>query len=197
MEIEGCSNCLATNVKLIDVIQSWKIVRMCESCAREEGVALTPPILETPSYSYNSNLGSPLRNQQTTQIIKQNIKQDYITLHERAQGKINTQRSNVLPELVDNFSWLISKERRAKRITRKQLGAQINESETVIKMLENRQLPSDDFVIINKVQSALGINLRKDGKTFDTKPIINYQTTPKEKKIVKDDLSGNEIEIIE
>lgn len=76
-------------------------------------------------------------------------------------------KNNVVKELKDNFHWEIGKARKARSLTRLQLANALNVPENVIKMVENGELPSDDFVLVNKLQTYLGINLRRDGKTFE------------------------------
>lgn len=76
-------------------------------------------------------------------------------------------KNNVSRELIDNFQWEIGKARKARNLTRLQLANALGVPEPVIKMLEHGELPSDDFVLINKLQQYLGINIRKDGKTFE------------------------------
>jgi len=51
--------------------------------------------------------------------------------------------------------------RRARHISREQFARDLGESETVVKMIEQGILPEDDNRIIRKVESYLGINLRK------------------------------------
>lgn len=75
-------------------------------------------------------------------------------------------KNNVTKELVDNFHWEITKARKSRNLTRLQLANTLNVPEHAIKLLETGELPSDDFILINKVQHFLGINLRRDGKTF-------------------------------
>lgn len=87
-------------------------------------------------------------------------------------------KNNVIMELVNNFHWEVSKARKGINFSRRQLGDAIGESESTIKMIENGELPSDDFIIINKIQNYLKINLRRDGKTFEMpreslKPVSN------------------------
>lgn len=76
-------------------------------------------------------------------------------------------KNNVLKDLVSTFRWDIAKARKQRNMSRKQLADAVSEPEINIKMLESGELPRDDFVLINKVQKVLGINLRKDGKSFD------------------------------
>ncbi len=77
-------------------------------------------------------------------------------------------KNNVSQELIDNFHWELSKARKVKNLSRLQLANILGVSEAHIKLVENGELPSDDFVLITKLQNYLGINLRKDGKSFDT-----------------------------
>ena len=65
------------------------------------------------------------------------------------------------PDLVDNFHWLIMIERRKRKLTQEQLAKEIGESETVIKMAEQGFLPEDDYKIITKLESFLGVKIRK------------------------------------
>ena len=96
-------------------------------------------------------------------------------------------------ELIPNFNWEIAKARRTKGLTRKHLGRLVNADEDSIKLLENGLLPSPDFILINKIQTALNLNLRKDKKDFnkeatlkDIKEEIKKQDD-KQEKVKADD----------
>ncbi len=125
-------------------------------------------------------------------------------------------KSQVLLELIENFHWQISKKRRELGLTRRQLAKKTGEPDYHIKMLENGILPKDDFVIVNKIQSALNLNLRKDQKDFSQSPRSLIKDEPKQEKarqkeITKErnenksqtqdqelkNLAGSDIEIIE
>lgn len=80
-------------------------------------------------------------------------------------------KNNVIRELLDNFHWEIVKARKSMNLSRKQLADAIGTNEQSLRMLENGELPSDDFILINKVQNRLKINLRKDGKSFSDAPL--------------------------
>src|SRR3990167_5758936 len=85
---------------------------------------------------------------------------------EELRKPLHWKSNKVLRELADNFHWEIVKARKAKGLSRKQLADAIGENDNVLRMLENGVLPRDDFILLNKVQSFLGINLRKDRGSF-------------------------------
>jgi len=76
-------------------------------------------------------------------------------------------KDQVSSELLDNFNWLIRINRKRKNLTRKQFAKLLDEPEENIKMVEAGFLPYSDFILINKIQHSLGINLRKDKKDFN------------------------------
>ncbi len=177
---------------LVDVIEEGKIVRVPESYAKKEGL----PILRK------------------TIIKKQPIKkrkdeEEARITFEDLRKPLNWKKSQVVAELVENFHWLITKKRKECNLTRRQLAKAIEESENNIKLIENGILPRNDFVILNKIQSVLNINLRRDKKDFSQSPrslIIDEKEkagTSKQDKLEKKDssdkeaLAGSDIEIIE
>lgn len=148
--------------RLVDVIKEGQIVTIPESQARHEELFIlrvhekkdlseSLPSIESRRRSGRSNVPLP---------------------PSRSSGKWHSYQSeysknNVIRELKDNFHWEIGKARKERSLTRLQLANAINVPENAIKMVENGELPSDDFVLVNKLQNYLGIQLRKDGKTFE------------------------------
>ena len=65
-------------------------------------------------------------------------------------------------DLVHNFHWDIMMARRLKKLSQAQLAREIGESEAAIHMAENGVLPEDDYKIIKKLESYLGIRLVKE-----------------------------------
>lgn len=172
---------------LVDAIEEGKIVKVTEEYARLECL----PILrkQTPKIH----------------ISKKKQKEDEPRLSfDDFRKPLNWRKSQVLSELMENFHWQISKRRRQLGLARRQLAQRINESEYHIKMIENGTLPKDDFVIINKLQIFLGINLRKDKKDFNkpARSLIKEENLEEIKKdrLSKEDnptFSGNEIQLLE
>ena len=119
-------------------------------------------------------------------------------------------KQQVTQELVDNFNWQIRIERKRKGLTRKQFSKILKVSEESMKMIEAGFLPTNDFILINKIQEHLEINLRKDKKDY-TEPIGEMMKKTKiaeeggwipkqpkqEPKKETYNFSGNEIEILE
>jgi len=71
-------------------------------------------------------------------------------------------KNDILASLIENFHWNIAARRKEFNLTRRQLAESINASEEDIKIIENGILPHNDYVLINKLESYLKINLRKD-----------------------------------
>jgi ribosome-binding protein aMBF1 (putative translation factor) len=182
----------------VEAIEEGKIVKVSESYARLEGL----PIIRKPSISkIKEKLDSP--ELPLPQKHKDPKSPQIPDLFER---KLNWRDDQVINELIQNFHWHISKERKRKNLSRKQLGQLVNEPEENIKMIENGILPNKDFIIVNKIQKALDLNLRKDRKDIDItmhamlkeqKPSLTEYKAPPKKKESNNSLYGDEIEIIE
>lgn len=143
--------------ELVEAIEEGRIVRVREQYARLEGL----PILRKHKPTVQESI-------KTREKMLQD-KQETFSFDD-FRKPLRTSKSQVLSELLDNFHWEISKKRRTINLTRKQLAKEINEPESSIKLIENGILPSNDFVIINKLQSRLKINLRKDKQDFSQSP---------------------------
>ncbi len=64
-------------------------------------------------------------------------------------------------KLVDNFHWQVYMARQKKKLTRKQVARELGESETAIKMIENKELPGEAFKLISKLEQYFGIKLKE------------------------------------
>ncbi|MCA9485924.1 MAG: hypothetical protein KC506_03710 [Nanoarchaeota archaeon] len=153
----------------VEAIEEGKIVRVSRAHALKEGlIILKNPELkihkpgDTPSY-YN-------KQEKPFNIKSQSTKDYRKTFTAIMDRKIGWQEQQVLNELSENFHWQIRMERRRKNYTRKQLATHIGVPDEHLQIIESGRLPENDFILINKIQSALGINLRKDGKDFSKSP---------------------------
>ncbi|MCK4647549.1 hypothetical protein KAT24_01300 [Candidatus Pacearchaeota archaeon] len=152
--------------RLFDVIASEGIVKICSRCFSEEKL----PLIKRPTtsqlkdsekqHTYQERIKAfskaPMQNDlhrkenvNLRDIVDRNLK---IDLQENVKPR---------PDLVENFHWVIMRARRAKHISRMQFAKDLGESETLIKMVEQGVLPEDDNKIINKIETYLSINLRK------------------------------------
>ena len=156
-----CSVCGVSGEKarLLEALSSKGIVKLCEACFKEEDM----PILRRPTtfqlkeaekkpIIYKRPLPEEVEKTETT--LKDVIDKNY----EVAVSKEKKPR----PNLVDNFHWIIMRTRRMKKLTQEQLAKEISESIAAIKMIEQGILPEDDYRLVNKIGSFLGINLVKD-----------------------------------
>ena len=141
--------------RLVDAIKEGEIIRMTENRAREEDLFILRKIDETPVYPSNTATFAKTREE---------VKPKMGTYDEWKMPKPAAfyKKNNVLNELIDNFHWPVAKARKNKNLTRKQLGELVGASEEDIKTIEMGQLPRDDFVLVNKIEKVLGINLRKE-----------------------------------
>ena len=64
-----------------------------------------------------------------------------------SMNKPEYKKNNVLKELIDNFHWQISRVRRMKNMSRRQLAQAAGVSEDDLKMIENGILPREDFIV--------------------------------------------------
>src|SRR3989344_3162070 len=173
--------------RIVEAIEDGRIVRVSEDYARREGLT----ILRRPSYAQDKSTSETERKK-----ITQEFRPHILDTLKRPTG---WKEKQVLSELVDNFHWLIKIERKKRNLSRSQFAKTIEESEDAIKILEFGKLPSNDFIILNKVQKALNINLRKDGKDFSRSIKDMVDENKKMKKSApaeKDSLLGGDIEII-
>jgi len=142
---------------MVEAIEEGKIVKVPERYAKREGLVIlkqaTLPNYNNPSLtqSYHKKeekaLGKPIKN----------------LVEKRPDWK----EKQVLNELVENFHWVIRIERRKRGLTRKQFSRLLNESDDKLRVIEEGRLPEKDFVLINKIQTNLGINLRKDKRDYN------------------------------
>ena len=143
---------------LVEAIEEGRIVKVPEQYARREGLLILKkaPIEAqkslTPSYMLEK------KERHTSHAVPLD---NYIRL------KPDWREKQVISELVDNFHWQIRYNRRVRGLSRKQFARMINIPEEQVQVLESGRLPSNDFVLINKLQKFFNINLRKDGKQFD------------------------------
>lgn len=141
--------------KIVEAIQDGRIIRATEAYAKREGLA----ILRRPVYQEaKKNLSHEQEKQKrTAQEFKHSLKE---SLYSPPSWK----EKQVLSELLPNFHWVIRNERKKRNLTKSQLARMINDKEENIKLLEFGKLPSEDFVLINKLQSFFNISLRNDGR---------------------------------
>ncbi len=154
--------------RLFDAVCGSGIVKVCFKCSSEENF----PIIHRPTSfqlkdsekekTFREKVESfaekpkPMKNDLSS---KENVSLRDLVDRNLKVGA--SEKTVPRPDLIHNFHWNIMRARRARHISREQFARDLGESETVVKMIEQGVLPEDDNRIISKVESYLGINLRK------------------------------------
>ncbi len=154
--------------RLFDAICGSGIIKICFKCSSEENF---PMIHKPTSFQLkDSEKEKTFREDvesfaEKPKLMKNDLSsKKNITLRDIVDRNLKIGKSeNTVPrpDLIHNFHWNIMRARRARHISREQFARDLGESETVVKMVEQGVLPEDDNRIIRKVESYLGINLRK------------------------------------
>lgn len=178
----------------VEVIEGGRIVKVSEDYAKREGLLVIRKQNSSEVHDYSSSENHFLRSE------KKSKKRD-LSAFEKLRKPLGYYNNNVVVDLIDNFHWEIVKSRKGRNMSRKQFAKAIGVNEETVKLIENGILPSDDYIIINKIQSFFGINLRKDGKTFSAPKI---ESKSKEKPFISkeeeekgSEISGEDIEIFD
>lgn len=148
-----------TGEKYVEVIEEGRIVKVRESYARREGL----PILRKTFREVHEKRFEEFKGKGKDGDERKHRGDDL-------RRPLNWKDNKIVADLVDNFHWVIAKERRKRNISRKEFAGLVGVSEETIKLVENGILPGKDFVLVNKIQEVLGINLRKDNKDFGESP---------------------------
>ena len=173
---------------IVEVIKEGEIIRMSESQAMDEDLFVLRKIIEQEREPLD------LSNIESSKPAPASRLEEWRARH------LNLKKNNVLADLKDNFHWEISRVRRMKNISRKQLAEKVEESEESLRMIEFGELPSDDFVLISKIERVLEIDLRKE-KAISDVTLTDLQKMSEEKvrdeinKVQQPEFLGNEIEI--
>jgi ribosome-binding protein aMBF1 (putative translation factor) len=147
--------------RMVDAIRDGAIITMPESQAREDELFVLrvhgdlPKIDAMPENESRTRRSRDPQLQPKPSVRWHSYQPDY-------------KKNNVTRDLKDNFHWEIIKARKSRNMTRLQLANAVGVPETAIKMIENGELPSDDFILVNKVQTYLGVSLRRDGASFSS-----------------------------
>jgi len=202
-----CSVCgiSGEKVRLLDVISSKGIVKICEACSKAEDM----PILRRPTtFQLKESEKKPPGIYDMLSSVRRQKKESLEEFGKKYEKTKTEQLKEIVdrnyeivvseekkprPNLVDNFHWIIMRTRRLKKLTQEQLAKEISESTAAIKMAEQGILPEDDYRLVNKLEGFLGINLVKDvSKTTPPSPekspakIIRFDTKTMQNLTISD-----------
>jgi ribosome-binding protein aMBF1 (putative translation factor) len=185
----------------VEAIKDGEIIRVPERVAILEDLFILRKITSSPqsmpavpSMAQNS----PIKSKDQPRIGS--------IISEWKHGKFGGKKNNVVQDLIPNFNWEISKNRKAKNMTRLKLAQMISASEEDVKRMELGELPADDFVLISRIEQVFGINLRKHPVSIAQVNLADLQKRNEDKKrekastnIFRDSkpMEGNDIEVID
>jgi len=161
--MERCIRCKRTEeeVELLDGIYTSGSAKVCERCSLIDNI----PVLKTPTpeqLKYSERTESIKNRMMRLAGIKPPEKRKKTLAEEikRIEENPHIERPNQKPVmLVDNFHWIVLYMRRKRKITAKQLGEAIGESEIAIKMVEQNKLPGNYLNLIKKLEQYFGVRL--------------------------------------
>jgi ribosome-binding protein aMBF1 (putative translation factor) len=148
-------------VKLYSAISERGVVKICRDCNSIERL----PIIKKPS---DSQIEDSKRQQSVRDMLSGINKNKLlagreVSLRELVDRNLKERKEKQPSDLIDNFHWTIQRIRRNRKITREQFSKGIGEPESKVRMIEQGILPDNDYKIINKIESYLGVSLRKPG----------------------------------
>ncbi len=144
-------------VRLNDAISSKGIVKICSDCNVVERL----PIIKKPS---TEQIADSQRQMSVRNMLAANKGRPAgreVSLRELVDRNLKERLAKQPSDLIDNFQWTIQRTRRNRKITREQFARGIDETEATVRMLESGVLPNNDYRIISKAESFLGITLKK------------------------------------
>ena len=161
-----CSVCGISGEKarLLDVISPKGIIRVCEACAELEDMPVfrRPTTFQLKESEKKPRIIYPQEPEKKPTEREAKIATTLKEIADRTYEMAVSQEEKSRPELVDNFHWIVMRARRLKKLTQEQLAKEISESTAAIKMAEKGILPEDDYRLVNKLESFLGVKIVKD-----------------------------------
>jgi ribosome-binding protein aMBF1 (putative translation factor) len=150
-------------VRLFDGISREGVVKICLDCLNSEDI----PLIKKPTSSQllDSERKTTLNGiRESHHPVKADMSERDMTLRDivdkNFEKKIPVEKKP-RSDMIEHFHWVLMRARRKKKLTQQQLAREIAEAEAAIKMAEQGILPEDDFRLVNKLESFLGVNIRK------------------------------------
>lgn len=178
--IRYCERCgiSGDKIRLFDAIYYGKISILCERCSIIENI----PIIKKPNSRQLKDSEENIKvfeRMKRLSGIKGDVKDDIYFQEDRLK-ELNENPELEMPEneklkLIDHFHWEITKNRRRKGFSVRQLAELLGESEIAIEMLEKGKLPDNADILIRKMEQIFMFKLRKKDKSLELiedKPIL-------------------------
>jgi|SRR3989344_2635453 len=146
---------MENQVRIVEAIDEGRIVKVPEDYARREGLL----ILRKP-------VQASLEERHAQIKARQDAEEKQVYGLDRFRKPLRYKQNDIIGSLVDHFHWDISRCRKMRGLSRKQLSNSLGCNENALKLLENGIMPSNDYILINKIEKFFGISLRKDGQPY-------------------------------
>ncbi len=165
-----------------EAIHHNELVKICGLCSRKEGI----PIIKKPSTEQIRAMERPYSMQERMARLSGEKLKTTAEVKKVFAEKTKPQDLERLG-LIDNFHWHLTRARRARGISVRQLALSLHEPEESLVQIEQGFLPGNALVILRKIEDFLKINLMK-----------KEEKTPSVMKVFgnKDELMGKEVEIV-
>lgn len=183
----------------VDAIEDGRIVSVSEDYAKREGLMILR------KHEVQKQESVAIRQQMKISPRLRGDRKVYADLDKFRRPLRDS--DEIKASLVDNFNWLLSSKRKSLNLNRKQVSSSTGVSEEDIKNLELGLLPHHDYVVISKLESYYGLNLRKNQNDIKMTPnrevrssrFIESTKEQKGSNVSKsaEDILSSEIEIID
>lgn len=179
----------------VEAIRDGEIIRIPESVALEEDLFILRKLGGAPQ---QTSVAAPMPALKRDNAAKGSVMSDW------KAGRFGVKKNNVIADLAPHFHWEIAKARKQRNLTRHKLAQMIGAQEHEVKLLELGELPSDDFVLISRIEQLFGINLRNYAAASASVNLADLQKKNEQKKkdtsvpsVSNDGMAGNDIEILD
>jgi len=178
----GCIKCGSEGVPFLDVISKEGIVKICESCQKEDDLPLfrKPTSHQLKVSEETTSKGMYERLSHMAGVNPKSHREKF-GLGASQKKEAVAQKDTSLRDLVDktykkdfkpsasmsvdfipHFHWIIMRARRKKKLTQSDLAKEVGESKAAIEMAEKGQMPQDAQRFAKKLEVFLNVRLLND-----------------------------------
>jgi len=166
--MEICARCGISEdiIQLYDTIYEGQMGRLCERCAIIENL----PVIRQPNVNQikASERGVGVYERMRKMAgLKEDPRKPVVIVRGERLRELNKNPNlempqNEKPKLIEHFYWEITRNRRKKGLSQKQLADAIGESVIIVEMLERGKLPEkNSHEIIRKLENLFQMRLKK------------------------------------
>ncbi|MFC1682067.1 multiprotein-bridging factor 1 family protein [Nanoarchaeota archaeon] len=166
--MEECFKCgiQISKSRLFDAVSKEGIVKICKNCSKEENIPIIRRSIDFESQEPEQRQTVYQRLSKSSGLTSDHnpgfVEKKQSDIDKLANENIlNSVKSEIPEDLIENFHWIIMRKRRMIKLTQEQFAEKIREPIAVVQMLEKATLPRDYKKIIKKIEDFLNIRLLK------------------------------------